>query len=418
MIREFRAKNFRSIAGEQVLSFEATKDDLGEGFQVKTMPDGTRLLRFAVIYGANASGKTNVLKALAFVLNFIKSNNDVKKDDLISSDVVPFKFSEEYEGKDSEFIMVFYENGKKFTYELKLNSKCVSYEKLLVYNTQKPSKIFERKFENEEDVIEFNTSLKIDERLKQDFKRYTLRNTSIFNTLNHVNTGLDDLEGIFKHLRIAFDRNVESIINNPEKKEFALNLIREADFNIIDINVEKEKLPDEIIDHVANSKKLPPLLIEKIKKAPYSTRVFFEHHAIDKDGKEVFAKIEDDDESKGTRSTVGFGLILYDVLKNDIFFTDDEFEKSFHPEIMKKLIFFFLNNSNTTSQLLITSHYDPLMDEIDKGNLRPDSFWFTDKKNDASTELYSLVEFNGLNSIKSIREAYRSGQLGALPHIL
>ena len=78
----------------------------------------------------------------------------------------------------------------------------------------------------------------------------------------------------------------------------------------------------------------------------------------------------------------------------------------------------FLNAEDSTSQILITSHYDPLMDEIDKGNLRPDSFWFTEKDSMGRTQLYSLVEFNGINSLKSIREAYRAGQLGALPHII
>jgi AAA15 family ATPase/GTPase len=418
MIREFRVKNFRSIAEEQVLSFEATKDELGDGFQVKTMLDGTRLLRFAVIYGANASGKTNVLNALEFVLDFIKGDENVKKDDGISNFIAPFKFLKEYENKDSEFTLVFYENEKKFTYELKVNSKTVSSEKLLVYNSQKPTKYFERTFENGEDIIEFNASLKIDDRLKQDFKRYTLRNTSIFNTLLHVNTDIEDLEKISEHLRRVCDRKVESIVDNPEKKSYVLNLIKEADYNITDIDVEKEKIPDKFIDQMMSSKNVPPSLIEKIKKDSFNTRVFFEHYAIDKDGNKVHAKIEDDDESKGTRSTIGFGLLMYDVLKNNIFLSDDEFEKSFHPEIMKKLIFSFLNVSDSTSQLLVTSHYDPLMDEIDKGNLRPDSFWFTDKKEDASTELYSLIEFNGINSIRSIREAYRSGQLGALPCVM
>ena len=108
----------------------------------------------------------------------------------------------------------------------------------------------------------------------------------------------------------------------------------------------------------------------------------------------------------------------YDILKQNVFLTDDEFENSFHPEVMKKLIFTFLNGEDSTSQILITSHYDPLMDEIDKGNLRPDSFWFTEKDSMGRTQLYSLVEFNGINSLKSIREAYRAGQLGALPHII
>lgn len=417
MIQEFKVKNYRSIASEQTLSFEATEDTLGEDYQVKTMTDGTRLLRFAAIFGANASGKSNILKALNFVLDFIKSDKDVKKDESVDDDIAPFKFSGEYRSRNSVFSLTFYERDKKFKYELEVNRHVVAFEKLEIYKSEGPSYIFKRELIDGETVIEFNPSLNIDSQLESDFKRYTLKNISVFNALHYVNSGIDEMEEIFRHLRLDNSASITSILGTPDKKPFVLKIIKEADLNISDINIKKEKFPDEFITHVMDSKEISPEIKKRISESPFNTRVSFSHYAIDANGNEDYEEMEDDDESKGTLNAVGFSALIYDVLKNNSFFTDDEFERSFHPELMKKLIYDFLNQGNSTSQLLITTHYDPLMEEIDKGNLRPDSFWFTEKKKDASTELYALTDFNGINTLSSIREAYRTGQLGALPNI-
>lgn len=416
MIREFRVNNFRSFGSEQVISFEATKDTLGEGYQVITMKDGTRLLRFAIVYGANASGKSNLLTALEFVLSFVRcsENEEMLKDEELNVD--PFRFSND--SNDSSFQLLFYVNDKKFRYSLSVNEKCVTFEKLEVYNTQKPTMVFERTLTEGIDTISFNASLKVSTGIKNDFKRYTLPNTSIFNTLRHISSsGINDLDSVFVYFNKKFNKSITSLQGNDKKKEFVINLVKNADINIDDVIVEKKEIPSTVVKHIIEDDDVPQSVKKRLKDDPFQTKVLFEHSVHDLNGNVIHASFEDSYESKGTLNTVGFGLALYDILNNNIFLTDDEFECSFHPEVMKKLIFTFLNSDETTSQLLITSHYDPLMDEIDKGNLRPDSFWFTEKNVMGSTELYSLVEFNGINSLKSIREAYRAGQLGALPHI-
>ena len=417
MIREFRVNNFRSFWTEQVLSFEATKDTLGEGYQVKTMEDGTRLLRFAIVYGANASGKSNLLNALEFVLSFVRcgENEEAVKDDEL--DVQPFKFSNS--SKDSSFQLLFYVNKKKYRYSLSVNEKCVTFEKLEVYNTQKPKMVFERSLVDGVDSISFNSSFNVNSGIKNDFKRYALPNTSVFNALRHISSsGITDLDITFEYFNKKVSKTINSLQEDVSKKEFVIDLVRKVDINIDNVIVEKKEIPSNVVKHIIENDDVPQSLKKRLKDNPFQTRVFFEHSVHDMSGNVIHANFEDTDESKGTLNTVGFGIVLYDILKQNVFLTDDEFENSFHPEVMKKLIFTFLNGEDSTSQILITSHYDPLMDEIDKGNLRPDSFWFTEKDSMGRTQLYSLVEFNGINSLKSIREAYRAGQLGALPHII
>lgn len=93
----------------------------------------------------------------------------------------------------------------------------------------------------------------------------------------------------------------------------------------------------------------------------------------------------------------------------------DEVEASLHPDLVEFILQKFLATKNR-SQLLITTHYDPLLNTVDD-LLRRDSVWFTDKAESGATTLYSLVEFKGLKRIASLQRAYRNGIFGALPNI-
>lgn len=93
----------------------------------------------------------------------------------------------------------------------------------------------------------------------------------------------------------------------------------------------------------------------------------------------------------------------------------DEIEASLHPELVEFILQKFLATKNR-SQLLITTHYDPLLNTVND-LIRSDSVWFTEKEESGATKLYSLVEFKGLKRISSLQKAYRNGLFGALPNI-
>jgi AAA15 family ATPase/GTPase len=94
----------------------------------------------------------------------------------------------------------------------------------------------------------------------------------------------------------------------------------------------------------------------------------------------------------------------------------DEIESSLHPDLVMFILKKFLDQKDNHAQLLFTTHYDPLLNEVDE-LFRKDAVWFTDKKESGATELYSLVEFNGLKRIASLQKAYRQGRFGAIPKI-
>lgn len=110
---------------------------------------------------------------------------------------------------------------------------------------------------------------------------------------------------------------------------------------------------------------------------------------------------------------LGLSTILDMLTAKDSFITIDEIENSMHPKLIEHLISEFLN-MDTESQILFTTHYDGLLDANDI--LRKDTIWFTNKKEDASTELYCLSDFKDI-SFTSLREAYRNGYFYAQPNI-
>ena len=121
-------------------------------------------------------------------------------------------------------------------------------------------------------------------------------------------------------------------------------------------------------------------------------------------------------QSKGTQRVFGLETVIYEVLNKQGFLAVDEIEKSLHPEIVEFILQRFLSEKDNRSQLLITTHYDPLLN-LTNDLFRKDSVWFTEKNETGTTDLFSLVDFKGLNRISSLQKAYRSGKFGALPNV-
>ena len=108
---------------------------------------------------------------------------------------------------------------------------------------------------------------------------------------------------------------------------------------------------------------------------------------------------------------------IYTTVHEQAFLSVDEIEASLHPFLLDFILDRFLKeNHNNRSQILVTTHYDPLLDEIDD-LFGKDSVWFTEKKEDGNTELYPLTDFKGLSKLTSIRKSYKNGRFGAVPEI-
>jgi len=390
---------------------------------------GVRLLRFAMVYGANASGKSNLLYALDFLEDFWF---DIKKDISETTGVIPFKFDKKTQNEPSCFSIKFFVDGVRYWYQLELDDNKITLEKLYFYSSFQPTLLFERELDHGISIVKFNhQALKISSIAKEEINIKCLPNMSFFAARNQVNVILPKIDAARDWMKnnimqpinpkiSLFEYAEEKLKENDELKKLLLDFIKEADFNISDIKTKEERnaIPDELLDvFIKSSEFLPDEEKERIRteKTFAGLSTDFEHTVINEHGTERYY-LADVFESDGTRRTAGLQAAVYATLKRNALLSIDEIETSLHPYLILLILKKFLEISDSRSQLLITTHYDPLLNEVDE-LFRKDSVWFTEKNQAGATELYSLVEFSGLNRISSLQKAYRQGRFGGLPKI-
>lgn len=428
MILELKIKNFLSFKDEVTFSFEATKDKSYEDYQVVEVAPNTRVLRLAIVYGANASGKSNLLNAFEFLRNFWL---DIPEDKDEATGVIPFLLNKETPSQPSEFSIIFYVDGVKYLYSLELDKKRIYSEKLFVYPGTQPALIFDRSLNGTVSEIAFNPKKnKISQTAKDEITVKCLPNMSVLAAYNQVNVAVPEIESVIQWIKSQFMQSIEPttglinfaeevIAKNASIKDYILNFLRRADYNITNINTEEiiENVPEDMISFLLNKvDDIPNDEVERLQreKTVKLTKTEFEHKIFNKEGLAEFYKLPQRLQSDGTLRTFGLSSVIRRIVEKNAFLAIDEIESSLHPKLVEFIIEDFFKQSGQ-SQLLLTTHYDGLLEEDDL--LRKDSVWFTNKKEDGSTELYSLSEFKGLNRISSLQKAYKHGKFGATPNI-
>jgi AAA15 family ATPase/GTPase len=429
MILELKIKNFLSFKDEVTFSFEATRDKSFEDYQVVEVAPNTRILRLTVVYGANASGKSNLLNVFDFLRHFWF---DIPEDKDEPTGVVPFLLDKETPQEPSEFSLTFYVKGTKHLYTLISDRKNVISEKLFIYPGTQPALLFDRKLNSTVSEITFNAQkVKISQSAKDEITVKCLSNMSVLAAYNRVNVAVPEIDNVIRWMKSQYnlpsiepdtrliDFAEEMIAKNESVKKYLLNFLSRADYNITNINTEEieEKVADDVLSVLLNKvNNLPNDEKERLKmeKTIRLAKTEFEHKIINKNGSSEFYKMAKSLQSAGTIRTLGLASAIRETIENNAFLVIDEIESSLHPKLIEFIIEDFLKQKGQ-SQLLLTTHYDGLLEEDDL--LRKDSIWFTGKKESGSTELYSLADFKGINRISSLQKAYKYGKFGAIPNI-
>ena len=425
MIHSLSIQNFLSFKEVVTFSFEATKDKKLDDFHVVEVAKGVRLLKLGIIYGANASGKSNLINAFEFLKDFWFTTIDSKDE---NTGVIPFLLDAKTSKKPSKFKLVFFVGGIKYLYILEISENFVLFEKLDYYPGTQPANIFERKLENNVSKIIFGPKIKVSQIAKNEIAIKCLPNMSFFAAYNQVNTLIKDVHSAIDWMSNQFMDTVEPktrlvnyveglISENSEIKGNILSYLQRADFNISNVNVEieKEDIPDFFISNILESN-VPTEEKERIKKERTInvTKTTFEHKVINEDQAESYFSLPIELQSEGTLRIFGLSGAILTTLKRNAFLAIDEIESKLHPRLIEFVIERFLRESEQ-AQLLVTTHYDGLLEEDDL--LRKDNIWFTEKNKDASTNLYSLSDFKAVNRITSLQKAYKFGKFGAIPNI-
>jgi len=430
MLINFSVQNFGSIKDKQTLSFEADKDKHLEDYYV-IHTNGLRLLKLALIYGANASGKTTILCALVF-LRWIVLNPNSKKTEIF--DFEPFKFDEKTPFQNTVFEIEFIQNDVRYLYQVELNKNAIVHEELYAYNPKKYN-VFSRTtdLDNQATKIKFGSKMKVDEVTKSNFEQITLWNNTVlggFLKINFASKELKDAIDWFNHYLqelIFSDFHISDFsflgINITKlEKHTIVDILKKADFNISNFYFREN---DNFWEYLRRKSNMSKESFEDAKKAgfldgddlvkEFGSVVFdidFEHTVNEKK-----YLLDFNSESLGTQRYYTFACILSKLINNSTLFPIDELESSLHPDLFQHFLLSFLVNSKK-SQLIATTHNREILNN--KDIFRNDAIWITDKDNENyATELYSLADFDTkvIRDTTNILNAYKLGKLGGVPNL-
>ena len=414
MLVQFKVRNWRSIRDEQsLIMLRAKGDELAESNTFKTGdPSNIDLLRSAVIYGANAAGKTNVVRSIAAMKQLVLESDD-RTDGVFSE---PFSLDEDTSKTPSEFEVVFIISDVKYVYGFTSDSEKFHDEWLIAYPNGRAQKWFLREWDESSNSYEwdFGNALTGNKKVWQE----STRDDSLFlSTAVKLNSKqLKPIHDWFKNtLSVAsingFTEGYSAkLCTKEDTKKDVLQFLKSADIDIHDIMVETEKfsvehLPDTMPAEVKNQ------IVESVKdREMYNIRTL---HKTD-DG--IVAEFDFDDESNGTQKLFSFSGPWLDVLAKGRVLFIDELNDSLHPTIVKFLVQFFHNSSTNpnNAQLIFTTHETSILDQ---DIFRRDQIWFCEKDKQQATHLFPLTDFSPRKGRENIKEGYLGGRYGALPFV-
>lgn len=419
MLIEFRVANFKSFKDEIVFSMVADSNkELSETnlFQAGNMI----LLRSAAVFGANASGKTNLIEAFDF---FYRLFVPVIDTDEIFSNLPYFRLDEESEKKPVVFEISFFLGSERHRYGIEIDKDGIRAEWLYFVPKRQEACFYEREGDKIVRVGTYFDDKKALEYIKPDAKRpflFTLAQDSVKNFVWAKN--------IFKYLSfyirsskvpVAFFKDMmeKELRKKSDKtiftKDEIVSFLKKADMGITDISIEERKEEDEFSKSFAEFLKQKGIDFEMVK---YET--YFHHPKYDKHNNKVGdERFPLDMESAGTAKFYAMLYPILHVLKNGGVLLVDELESSLHVRLCQALIRLF-NNKETNpknAQLIFTTHSTELMHSK---LLRRDQIYFIEKNKYGVSNIFSLFDIDlDIRSNFNYANNYLAGRFGATPNL-
>lgn len=414
MLLQFLASNYGSIKNEVLFSMVPSQDN---EHPENILIDGKyRANSLAAIYGANASGKSTLFRAMTNAIIFIRSSNVMQVGQKIP--VVPFRFCDDYQSNPTKYEFIFVaENSKKYVYGFSATAERILEEYLYVYNSSKPSMLFERKGDeykfpraqkkNLQPLVRMNTGNKL---FLSTATAWNAECTAIpykwFAEMIDTQTSTDTLQA---------EALEEYRINKDENVRFVTKLMQQADINITDVEVETEDVTGD--DHPIPGISLGGIVINNqiIKpQVSYKTKILTGHSITGENGVEKEYVLPLQEESLGTIQLFYFAPFLKKTLEKGKVLVIDEIDKSLHPYIVRFLVNLFRDKkiNQRGAQLIFTTHDTTLL-SLDI--FRRDQIYFTEKDSETGiSDLYSLDDYS-VRKDENIEKGYLLGRYGAIP---
>lgn len=415
MLVQFTVENFLSIRDKVYLSLEPSKDS--EHPENLITKGDYKAVNSVAIYGANASGKSSLFKAITVALIMIRNSNNVQVTDKLP--MTPFKFDFESRNKPTSFEFTFIaKDGRKYIYGFSATTEKVVEEYLYCYNTSKPTLLFDL---NENEKPKFNRAYKV--KLEAAYQMNTanklfLATATTWNVectkspFEWLAESIDTFTDVMELGGVAFEKYRTD--ENRKYIEFTKNLLKQADINISSIEVDAKEvvggpaLPFQI---VVQGKIIPPN-----EGKHYDVEITTGHTVVDENGEKTEFSLTLQEESIGTQLLFFYGLLLKDAFEKGKTIVLDEIDKSMHPSLVKFIMNLFRDpdvNKNG-AQLIVTTHETGI---LSLEMFRRDQIYFTEKDSKSGvTDLYSLDEFS-VRKTENIEKGYLMGRYGAIPFL-
>ena len=400
MIIEFSVKNFRSIKELQTLSMVAksikSKNKAIDEGNVINAPGKLKLLKSAAIYGANGSGKSNMVLAMIYMFSIIIKL--MKEETMLHSSYLPFYYNKKCYLEPIFFQIQFILDGKKYRYGFEYDKDRITGEWLFGQTEKKEVYYFTRDL----DGIKVNRNQFKEGKSLED---KTSPANLFLNVVKVFNGSISKsiIDYFSQRIGLGIDANgiilrgeTINMLKNEKDKDKILELMNAADFGIENL------MEEEVFDPITR----------RPEKIILSSRPVYDD-AGRKHGS--FKYSIDGVESAGTRKVFDYAGLIIRTLKNGHTLIVDELDARLHPSLTKKIVKIFNSDMNKQGAQLIFVTHD--INLLDQDLLRRDQIYFTEKNSKFETCLYSLCDFKGIRNDASYEKDYIKGKYGAIPYL-
>ena len=414
MLVEFSVRNFRSLRDEQTLSLVSSSDRAH--LETHTLETGVRsdprLNRASVVYGANASGKSNLIFALVTMRNLVLHSTTML-DAARAEQYTPYRLERSSATEPTEFEITVLLGGVRYQYGFSYDAQRIRDEWLIVYKTGKGQSWFERRWNDAKGEHEWAPFSSYFTGAKETWRQATRPGALFLTTAIQLNNEqlkplwawfMDGLIVVNWMGALGIPQTLQ-LMDDPAFKSRALGLLRSADLHVADIQV--ENVPGQQVALKLEPGKAP----EWSSSAQDLPIVKFVHKVEGEDPVAFDGRYE----SAGTQRLLSYIGPILDALDNGKLLVVDEFDSSLHPMVVRFILGLFLNPavSKRGAQVWMTTHDTSLLDgEL----LRRDQIWFVDKDDRQASRLYPLTDFSPRKG-EALEKGYLRARYGGVPFI-
>ncbi len=412
MLVAFSVKNFGSVKGEATLNMVASRDASHPENLIHS--SGVRLLSSCALYGANASGKSTIIRAL-LLMRWLVINSASRPLADAPYPLKPFMLEPESRKQPTRFELTCLVNNTRFDYGFHADSRLVYEEWLHSYPKGQQRKLFTRTMAGDKATFKFGSHWEGDKTLTPTLTRPDALFLSVAGNFNHpiCKPLVDWFRGKIRNVTwVPSNQSTNTqALSSPESKASILAFLKNADLGIAGFTVS-----ETVSEKAADNRRATA---ERILRMYYRDKheVTTLHSGRDASGEPTeLVSFSLEEESEGAQKIYALAGLWLEVLTNGLILVADELDVRLHPLLTRHLVSAFHRPDTNPfgAQLIFATHDSGL---LEPGLLRRDQVWFTEKDEQGSTCLYSLWEIKQVRKEENVRKGYLTGRYGAIPFV-